>query len=290
MHRAPLGVQVRLPDLRRPAPSGSASYDEFTDGGKTEIDWVKAFFDSSDLPKLVDWETFDKKGYHIINAPEDYKPTPMMRWFAEGRDCDTPDLMNPKRGTDKAHELGTYSGKIEFASESLKAHFPDDPERPVSPRYIRELGGLPDGALRAVPAAAPLAAPALLVPLPLRQAHRLAGRHPGAPHQEGRVRLVAGAHPSGRRRGAGVQNGDIVRLHNDRASVLCAAVVTERVRPGVIHSYASSAKYDPLIPGRADSIDKGGCVNMLTPSRMLSKHAPGMTPNSCLIELEKWEG
>jgi trimethylamine-N-oxide reductase (cytochrome c) len=29
---------------------------------------------------------------------------------------------------------------------------------------------------------------------------------------------------------------------------------------------------------------------MLTSSRMLSKHAPGMTPNSCLCELRKWEG
>ena len=28
----------------------------------------------------------------------------------------------------------------------------------------------------------------------------------------------------------------------------------------------------------------------ITSSRMTSKHAPGMTPNSCLIEVEKWEG
>ena len=33
---------------------------------------------------------------------------------------DTADTGNPKRGTDKASELGTYSGKIEFASESLR--------------------------------------------------------------------------------------------------------------------------------------------------------------------------
>jgi trimethylamine-N-oxide reductase (cytochrome c) len=88
----------------------------------------------------------------------------------------------------------------------------------------------------------------------------------------------------------GIRNGDIVRLYNDRGSVLCAAVITERVRPGVIHSYASSAKYDPLIPGNDKSPDKGGCVNILTSSRMVSKNAPGMTPNSCLIEIEKWEG
>jgi trimethylamine-N-oxide reductase (cytochrome c) len=81
-----------------------------------------------------------------------------------------------------------------------------------------------------------------------------------------------------------------VRLYNDRGSVLCLAVVTERVRPGVVHSFASSAKYDPLAPGHADAVDKGGCVNILTPSRMMSRNAPGMTPNSCLIEIEKWEG
>ena len=109
--------------------------DIFTDG-KSEVDWIKAFFDISDLPKLISWEEFNKKGYCIINTKADYKSTPSLRWFAEGRDCDTPDTNNPQRGTDKAKDLGTYSGKIEFVSESLKAHFPDDEERPVSPRYI----------------------------------------------------------------------------------------------------------------------------------------------------------
>jgi len=37
------------------------------------------------------------------------------------------------------------------------------------------------------------------------------------------------------------------------------------------------------------SLDKGGCVNLITPSRMISKNAPGMAPNSCLIEITKWE-
>jgi len=55
-----------------------------------------------------------------------------MRWFYEGRACDTDDL-NPKRNTEKAHELGTYSGKIEFVSQSLMAHEPDDEERPPLP-------------------------------------------------------------------------------------------------------------------------------------------------------------
>ncbi|MFC1869283.1 molybdopterin dinucleotide binding domain-containing protein, partial [Thermodesulfobacteriota bacterium] len=89
--------------------------------------------------------------------------------------------------------------------------------------------------------------------------------------------------------GRGIRNGDIVKLYNDRGAALCIAVITERIRPGTIHSYASSAKYDPLEPGKPNSIDRGGCINLLTSSRMLSKNAPGMTPNSCLLEIEKWE-
>ena len=72
--------------------------------------------------------------------------------------------------------------------------------------------------------------------------------------------------------------------------MLCIAEVTWRVAKGVIHSYGCTAKYDPLEPGTPGSTDKGGCVNMLTSSRMVSKHAPGCTPNSALCELRKREG
>ena len=45
---------------------------------------------------------------------------------------------------------------------------------------------------------------------------------------------------------------------------------------------------DPIgEPG--DSPDRGGCINMLTPDRFVSKNACGMAPGSCLIEIEKWE-
>jgi molybdopterin guanine dinucleotide-containing S/N-oxide reductase-like protein len=263
--------------------------DVFTDG-KSEVDWIKAFFDISDLPKLISWEEFNKKGYYIINTKADYKSTPSLRWFAEGRDCDTPDTNNPQRGTDKAKDLGTYSGKIEFVSESLKAHFPNDEERPVSPRYIPSWEGHRSELFKKYPLQ-------LLSPHPRFSFHCHYDKHtdwlndiPGHRiKKDGYAWWPARIHPEDADR-RGIRHGDIVRLYNDRASVLCMAVVTERVRPGVIHSYASSAKYDPLIPGRADAPDRGGCVNMLTPSRMVSKTAPGMTPNSCLIEIEKWEG
>ena len=84
-------------------------------------------------------------------------------------------------------------------------------------------------------------------------------------------------------------DGDIIKMYNDRGAVLGIARVTETMRPGVIHSYASSSKYDPLEPGKPGSIDRAGCVNLLTPSRMISKNVAGMAPNSCLVEISKWE-
>jgi trimethylamine-N-oxide reductase (cytochrome c) len=213
-----------------------------------------------------------------------------MRWFYEGRDCDTPDLMNPKRLTEKRAELGTFSGKVEFESVSLKQYFPDDEERPVVPRYIPSWEGHHSELFEKYPLA-------LLSPHPRFSFHCHYDKHTdwlndipghrikkdGYPWWPARINPEDAAE-------RGIDNHDIVRLYNDRASVLCIAVVTPRVAPGVVHSFASSALYDPLLPGRADSVDKGGCVALLTPSRMLSQNAPGMTPNSCLIEIEKWEG
>jgi len=87
----------------------------------------------------------------------------------------------------------------------------------------------------------------------------------------------------------GIKDGDIIKMYNDRGSVLGIVQVTERVKPGVIHSCASSAKYDPLEPEKPYSTDKAGCVNLLTSARRLSKNTAGMAPNSCLIEIAKWE-
>ena len=86
----------------------------------------------------------------------------------------------------------------------------------------------------------------------------------------------------------GIKDNDIVKAYNDRGAVLLAAQVTERIPPGVAHSYESCAVYDPIgEPG--ESPDRGGWINILTPHRFISKNANGQAPNSCLIEVEKWE-
>jgi trimethylamine-N-oxide reductase (cytochrome c) len=264
--------------------------DEYTDGGRTDIDWAKAYYEISDLPKLMSWEEFDKKGYAIISPGDDYKSTPALRWFYEGRDCDTPDRMNPKRGTDKGHELSTYSGKLEFVSRSLTQNFPDDDERPPMPQYIQSWEGHKSELIEKYPLQ-------IISPHPRFTFHTHYDKHTDWLNEIPGHRIIKDDYAWWPVRinqtdaaERDILNGDIVKLYNDRGAVLCIAVVTERVPAGIVHSYGSSANYDPIEPGKAGSVDRGGCVNILTSSRMMSKNAPGMTPNSCLIEIEKWEG
>ena len=262
--------------------------EEFTEGNTFE-GWIEKMFYVSDLPKYISYEDFKKKGYYVVPQVEDYRSTPALRWFYEGRPCDTPDTSNPKRDTEKSRELGTYSGKIEFVSQSLLAHLPDDDERPPLPRYIPSWEGHTSELAEKYPLQ-------LISPHPRFSFHTQHDTHVPWLSEIPGHRVIKGGyawqvvrlHPVDAE-ARGIKHGDIVKLYNDRASVLGIAQITERVKPGVVQSYEGSSKYDPLEPGKAGSTDRGGCINLLTPSRMVSKNVAGMAPNSCLIEIAKWE-
>jgi anaerobic selenocysteine-containing dehydrogenase len=186
-------------------------------------------------------------------------------------------------------KLGIYSGKIEFVSQSLSAHLPEDKERPPLPAYIPSWESFDSKLSRKYPLQ-------LVSPHPRFSFHTHYDKHapwlaeiPGHriskdDYQWQTVRM----HPDDAFP-RGIKNKDIVKMFNDRGAVLGAVQITERIKPGIVHCCCSSGSYDPLEPGKAYSVDRGGCVNLLTSSRMISKNAPGMAPNSCLIEVSKWE-
>jgi molybdopterin guanine dinucleotide-containing S/N-oxide reductase-like protein len=263
-------------------------WQEYTEG-RTAEDWIKKMFDWSDLPKVVSWEDFQKKGYYLVPLPAPYKSTPSLRWFYEGRECDTPDFGNPKRGTPLGRELASFSGQIEFESQSLKAAFPDDGERPPVPRYIPSWEG---HECRDLTAKYPLQ---LITPHPRFSIHTMYDHTewisdiPGHRQlKDGYYYLTGRINPDDANV-RGIAEGDIIKLFNDRAEVLCIAHVTPRVRPGTMHAYEASSHYDPIDPGVSGSVDRAGCVNLLTPNRFMSKNVPGFAPNSCLIDVAKWE-
>ncbi len=85
----------------------------------------------------------------------------------------------------------------------------------------------------------------------------------------------------------GIADRDLVRVFNDRGSVICAADVSSMVAPGVVKSFESSAEYQSLeIDGQR--VEIGGCMNTLTSSRSQIKGTSSMSPNSCLVQVERW--
>ena len=257
--------------------------------GCSELDWCKRFFEASDVSQLVSWKEFLKKGYFVLpaDAPEARPPT-AYNWYYEGRKKDVPEP-GPLPGEytgEFLDGLQTQSSKFEFVPESLKKV--DDPERPPVNTYVPSWEGTRTTELIDK------------YPLQLLSAHTRYSFHTWGDGKDSTIndikdhRVLVDGHyylvariNAADAKARGIKTNDLVKLFNGRGAVICAAYVTERLRPGVVHSYESSAVYDPIgEPGK--SPDRGGCVNTLTNDRSQSERTTSMAPNACLIELELW--
>ncbi len=269
----------------------------FTEG-RTEEEWAKRFWQFSDLPKHMSWEDFKKKGYYI--APVSYKEEdvdpktglienwdryPGFQWFAEERACDTP---NHKVFQEEA-KLGTLTGKWEFVSESMLYWAPSDEIRTPVAAYKDSWEGHTSLSADRFPYG-------MISPHPRFDYHTHYQQHAvwlweipeNRVYLNGNPYLICRINPKTAEK-KGIKDGDVVRLFNDRGSVLCVARVTYRVMPETIHAYTSSGIYNPVNYGEYMSEDKGGCINVLTPGRLMGDYIPAMVPNSCNIDVEKAE-
>ena len=188
------------------------------------------------------------------------------------------------------HEgLQTQSGKIEFVASSLMRFDPDDPERPPMSKYSPSWEGHHTTELYE------------RYPLQMISPHPRFSFHTHNDEKDSFLNdvkdhrvLIDGYYywivriNTKDAEERGIKDKDLVKMFNDRAEVICAAQVTERLPKGTIHSYCSSAKYDPLgEPG--SSADRGGCINMLTSKRLAFSRSQSVACNSCLVQVEKWD-
>jgi molybdopterin guanine dinucleotide-containing S/N-oxide reductase-like protein len=260
--------------------------------GITEFDWCKRLFDATDVPGIISWGKFLKKGYYVVPAPKEELRSPVsFRAFAEGRLKDTPEIAPlPADYTEQVFKgLQTQSGKLEFVCSSLQRFDPDDPERPVMTKYIPSWEGHHTTELYQK---YPLQ---LITPHPRFSFHTMGDGKQSwindiKDHRvlmDGYYYWIVRVNPKDAE-ARGIKENDLVKVFNDRGAVICAAQVTERVGPGTVHSYEGSAVYDPLgEPG--SSPDRGGCMNILTPGRPIIKKSHSIAPNSCLVQIEKWQ-
>jgi len=245
---------------------------EYTEG-KSIDEWIRHGFETSGVADYISWEEFNKKGYFVVPTdPEWKKYKPGLRDFYE----------NPE-----GNPLQTPSGKIEFYSQRLAEHFPDDNERPPVPHWI-----------------------------PYGESHQESLLHPRAKKypllivsNHGRWRVHANLDDvtwfkeikTCKVRGSdgylyepvwinpidaaerGIENGDVVKVYNERGAVLGGAYVTERIMPGVVYQ-DHGARYDPIVPGE---LDRGGAINTICPRKTNSKNTIGMATSGFLVEAER---
>jgi trimethylamine-N-oxide reductase (cytochrome c) len=246
--------------------------DKYT-GGKTVKEWIRHSYENSGVEKIISFEEFMKKEYYVVPTDPDWKKLkPGLREYYE---------------LPEGKGLHTPSGKIEFYSQNLARHFPNDEERPPVPHWI-----------------------------PYGESHQESLLHPRAKEYP---LLIVSNHPRWRVhvqlddvtwfreirtckiRGPdgyqyepvwinpmdaterGIETGDVVTMYNERGAVLGGAYVTERIMPGVVYQ-DHGARYDPIVPGE---FDRGGSNNTICPHKTTSKHVTGMATSGFLVEVEK---
>ncbi len=243
------------------------------------------------MAKHISWRKFLKKGYFVVPPePEASRAPTAYRWFYEGRKKDLPEpspLPSDYIGN-YGEGLQTPSGKFEFIPGTLSRI--DDPDRPPLNKYMpvyedpQKDAELAEYSLQ------------LLTPHS-RYPFHVMGDDEGSSLRDIREHrvLVDGHHYLVARinrqdaEARGIEDDDLIRLWNNRGSVVCAAQVTDRLRPGTVSAATASAEYRPAgEPGK--STDLGGCTNMLNPSKSITKKSHGIRPNTTLIQIEKWTG
>ena len=228
----------------------------------------------------------------MVPIPKDYKSTPALRWFAEGRQKDTPDWgPHPECQEELGKGLQTTSGKIEFVSSSLKRFDPGDEERPLMPKYMRVLGGTSHHrSLQQVSLAADFAPPTVQLPHHGGCQGHLDERRQGPPgaKDDGYYYWIIRINAQGCRKTAASSR----TIWSGCSTIAERSFSRPRSRSGC-RPERSTPTSPPRImipigkPG--ESPDRGGCVNILTPSRYITKNSAGMAPNSCLVQIEKYQ-
>lgn len=244
-------------------------YEELSEGN-TEEDWIRKLFEASSLPKYISYEDFKKKGYYVFQFPENYEPTPALRWFYE-----------------EGKGFATPSGKIELYSKVLADFYGEgNPEVAPIPRYIEPKDGRNSPIAEKYPLVGFFPHPKFRFHTMLenvtwlRELHKMEGPD-GREHEPIWINPMDAA-------ARGIKHGDIVMAFNDKGKLLAGAYVTGRTKPGVVRLCYGAfwEPDDPRVPG---SLDRGGSGNVLTSNEPASCHCHLHRIEHMMVEVCKWE-
>jgi len=238
----------------------------FTEG-KSELQWLETFYNiaaergASQQVTLPPFERFWQDN-QLIEMPESEQNAAFVRFGAF-------------RADPQANPLKTPSGKIEIYSEQIASfQYPDCPPHPMWLEPDEWHGNAQPGQLQLLSAHPAHRLHSQLNHTTLRERYAVAGREPLTLHpQDARARQI--------------NNGDVVRLWNQRGQVLAGVVVSEDIKPGVMCLHEGAW---PDLDLQAGGICKNGAVNVLTKDIPSSRLGNGCAGNTALAWVEKYDG
>ncbi len=240
---------------------------DFTEG-RGEMEWLRHLYDvarqgaAQHKVELVEFDAFWERGHVEIPEPED--DYVMLADF---------------RADPDAHPLNTPSGKIEIYSETIAAFGYDD--CPPHAAWLEPAEWLGGESARRWPLH-------ILSSQPTQRLHSQMDDGSVSRSHKVRQREPIWINPADAKP-RHINDGDIVRVFNDRGACLAGAVVTEAMRPGVVQ-LSNGAWYDPVEPGTMGSLERHGNANVLTLDKGTSKLAQGPSALTALVQIEKYDG
>ena len=240
----------------------------YTDGGKTEMDWIKEFYEGAasavnantalgvQMPSFEQW--WEK------NEPTEFYETPESAAYVSFEDF---------RNDPVLEALGTPSGLIEIYSDTIAAmNYKDCGAHPMWFEPVEWLG------MKDKPAKFHL--------LSLHPYDRL---HSQQNNTSNRKRYaVADREPvlinTEDAKELGIKQGDLVRVYNARGEILAGANVNDDIMRGVVQIF-EGAWYDP----NAEGLCKNGNPNVLTIDLPTSELANGNIAHTALVNIELYK-
>ena len=240
----------------------------YTDGGKTEMDWIKEFYEGAasavnantalgiQMPSFEQW--WEK------NEPTEFYETPESAAYVSFEDFRNDPILEA---------LGTPSGLIEIYSDTIAAmNYKDCGAHPMWFEPVEWLG------MKEKPAK-----------FHLLSLHPLDRLHSQQSNTSNRKRYaVADREPvlinTEDAKELGIKQGDLVRVYNARGEILAGANVSDDIMRGVVQIF-EGAWYDP----NAEGLCKNGNPNVLTIDLPTSELANGNISYTALVNIELYK-
>jgi anaerobic dimethyl sulfoxide reductase subunit A len=233
-------------------------WEKFTEGGRAEKDWVEWIIDAVyRKTRFPEMQTFSEleatnKGMYSRSVTN---PAVALSDFRK----------NPEK-----FPLSTPTGKIEIFSAALAA-MKMPLEIPAVPKYLTEWES-------------PFGAESLKYPLQAMGHHYMPRVH--STHynnewaKEAFPQRVFMSFEDALARN--IKNGELVKVFNDRGSMIIKCRLTRKIMPGVV-DIPQGAWYNPDSKG----IDRGGNINVLTTDKWTAL-AKGNAQHTIMVEIEKY--